>query len=171
MGTEVLWPQDLFNQRLRGPHASSSSSTFHRRRNFRANGNLVDNNNKRPQGNSRKKKSGDHDVQPVTLLRRGESLDSLISKRKTTGKTKIRVSEPVDDLAILGTARIGPESPEMRIHLPVYAGSAFALSPSPTALPLPSFFSKKQQQNEAVSTGNPDTDLATRNLRRLLRLN
>ncbi|CAN1137643.1 hypothetical protein LINPERPRIM_LOCUS23008 [Linum perenne] len=43
----------------------------------------------------------------------------------------------------------------------MYAGSAFAVSPSPSALPLPSFSKKKQ-----VSVD----DSATRDLRRLLRL-
>ncbi|AES91747.2 hypothetical protein MTR_4g118490 [Medicago truncatula] len=51
------------------------------------------------------------------------------------------------------------------VKIDTYAGSAaFGLSPSPSALPLPSFLMKKQL---AVTVD----DSATRDLRRLLRLN
>ncbi|CAA0807094.1 Unknown protein [Striga hermonthica] len=114
----------------------------------------------------------------VTILRRGESLDSLVSKMKG-GKSNPRSPNqiPGDDMAFLGTSRIGPESPDMlpkqiRLSPPsfhdVYAGSAFSLSPSPRALPLPSFFNKKQQTDGGEI--RPLDDTATRDLRRLLRL-
>ncbi|XP_051128051.1 uncharacterized protein LOC127249341 [Andrographis paniculata] len=215
MGTEVLWPQDLLGERLRGPHASS----FQRRRNFPANGNLTKlvvnrraNNGRKTSPRGEKKRSNVDNgaatnnkpetrrkdenggggaagkaIGRVTLLRRGESLDSLISKKRggrNPNPNPRSKPQPVDDLAVLGTGRIGPESPEMmpnKILLspppslppppprPVYAGSAFSLSPSPKSLPLPSFFNKKQQ-NGASSTANSATDSATRDLRRLLRL-
>ncbi|XP_014507129.1 uncharacterized protein LOC106766869 [Vigna radiata var. radiata] len=66
-----------------------------------------------------------HGLEKVTILRRGQSLDSAVK-------------------------------------CDVYAGSAFAMSPSPNALPLPSFTTKK---NSAAFD-----DSATRDLRRLLRL-
>ncbi|KAF8016017.1 hypothetical protein BT93_H1539 [Corymbia citriodora subsp. variegata] len=46
----------------------------------------------------------------------------------------------------------------------VYAGSAFAVSPEPSSLPLPSFSKNKKKQALLVD------DSATRDLRRLLRL-
>ncbi|KAI3469474.1 hypothetical protein Pfo_026137 [Paulownia fortunei] len=110
----------------------------------------------------------------VTLLRRGESLDSFGSKTKV-GNPKLKSPKPVDDLAVLGTERIGPNSPEMvpkqiRLSSPslpnVYAGSAFSLSPSPRSVPLPSFFNKKQQNDSEIKP----FDSATKDLRRLLRL-
>ncbi|PIM97588.1 hypothetical protein CDL12_29941 [Handroanthus impetiginosus] len=97
---------------------------------------------------------------------------------KGSGSTKVKSpkQKPVDDLGVLGTERIGPDSPEMvpkqiRLSPPpladVYAGSAFSLSPSPQSLPLPSFFNKKHQSD---NTSKPFDDSATRDLRRLLRL-
>ncbi|BAT77204.1 hypothetical protein LR48_Vigan01g312800 [Vigna angularis] len=67
-----------------------------------------------------------HGLEKVTILRRGQSLDSAVK-------------------------------------CDVYAGSAFAMSPSPNALPLPSFPTKK---NSSAAFD----DSATRDLRRLLRL-
>ncbi|KAA8548544.1 hypothetical protein F0562_000189 [Nyssa sinensis] len=104
----------------------------------------------------------------VTILRRGQSFDT-----KTKGKS-------IDDLILCGTQRSGPgpelvpkqnrigegdlKSPVVAgIWSDVYAGSAFSLSPSPSSLPLPSFFNKKQVSKIV-------DDSATRDLRRLLRL-
>ncbi|GER50153.1 hypothetical protein STAS_27435 [Striga asiatica] len=202
MGTEVLPPQHLLAGRLREPPAS-----FHRRRNFPGNENLThlivnrkhsyhtahkkksprpdkkrstsSPENKKVEGR-RKDDSGGLVMGQVTILRRGESLDSLASKIKG-GKPNPRSpnqKKPADDMAVLGTVRIGPESPNLRpkqIRLSpppsfhnVYAGSAFTMSPSPRALPLPSFFNKKEQ----IDCGEvrPSDDPATRDLRRLLRL-
>ncbi|MFX6532705.1 proline-rich nuclear receptor coactivator motif-containing protein [Acinetobacter baumannii] len=199
MGTEVLLPRDLFADRFRGP-------SFNRRRNFPANGNLTNvvvnrrphnnNNNHHNKKTSPKKRSvdakkpnkkddvtttttagtGSTPMGKVTLLRRGESLDSLTSKIKGANpKPKSPIRKPIDDLAVTGTGRIGPESPEMvpkQIRhvkvksqpADVYAGSAFFTSPSPKSVPLPSFFSKK------IEIEKPFDDSATRDLRRLLRL-
>ncbi|KAL1358409.1 hypothetical protein HN51_003685 [Arachis hypogaea] len=104
----------------------------------------------------------------VKILRRGESLDSNIRSealRKEGG-----------DLVVVGTQRLGPD-PNMvprRIRIAdlaadVYAGSAFSVSPSPSALPLPSF-GKKQLQRPSPAVAVAVDDSATRDLRRLLRL-
>lgn len=69
-------------------------------------------------------------MEKVTILRRGQSLDSSLS---------------------------------VAVKSDVYAGSVCAVSPSPSALPLPSFPTKKQS---SVAFD----DSATRDLRRLLRL-
>ncbi|KAK4283571.1 hypothetical protein QN277_000508 [Acacia crassicarpa] len=78
----------------------------------------------------------------VTILRRGESLDSKIMSKALKNKEG-------DDLMTCSAQSI-------------YAGSAFAVSPSPSALPLPFFL--KKQPSAAVD------DFATQGLRRLLRL-
>ncbi|KAK4801601.1 hypothetical protein SAY86_022088 [Trapa natans] len=91
-------------------------------------------------------------TEKITVLRRGGSLDSKIKsevQRKKKGSS---------------TATKQLQGPYVRAPMMarcnLYAGSAFAVSPEPSALPLPSF-SKK-----AV----PFDDLATRDLRRILRL-
>ena len=109
-------------------------------------------------------------MEKVTILRRGESLDSMVKSEA--------LKKGGEDLVVCGTERLGPDpqlvprqirivdmkpglSP-VAVKSDVYAGSAFAVSPSPSALPLPSF-SKKQ----ALAVVD---DTATRDLRRLLRL-
>ena len=104
-------------------------------------------------------------MEKVTILRRGQSLDSKIKSRESVKNGEIIVG---------GTGRLGPD-PEMvtkQIRVTdlkspvigmcdVYAGSAFAMSPAPESLPLPSFSKKKHVSID---------DSATRDLRRLLRL-
>lgn len=195
MGTEILQPQDLLAQRFH-IHAPP----FHGRRNFPVNGDLTKLIvNRRPTNNNYKKKSpkpdkrksnetkrvfhggdarrkegggGPPPMGQVTILRRGQSFDSLAAKISKSPPAK----SSADDMAVLGTERIGPNSPEMlpkqiRLASPpltdVYAGSAFFLSPSPRSLPVPSFTNKKQQDCVNI---NPSDDPATRDLRRLLRL-
>ncbi|WCJ23633.1 hypothetical protein M5689_005647 [Euphorbia peplus] len=95
-------------------------------------------------------------MEKLSILRRGESLDSKMKSM---------------EMAVTGTDRMGPDpefvSKQVRIGSPVtgncdmYAGSGFAVSPAPSSLPLPSFSKKKQLTVD---------DSATRDLRRLLRL-
>lgn len=110
-------------------------------------------------------------MEKVTILRRGESLDSKI-------KSQVAAAASGDMVVCDGTQRLGPD-PEMvpkqvrivdlrspapaagRRRCDVYAGSAFAVSPEPSSLPLPSFSKKKHVSFD---------DSATRDLRRLLRL-
>jgi hypothetical protein len=84
---------------------------------------------------------GDHfPVEKLAILRRGESLEMKI------GGGDKEISEEKSDV--------------------LYAGSAFAVSPAPSSLPLPSF-SKAMKISQQISVD----DSATRDLRRLLRLN
>lgn len=176
MATEVLRPQDILIQRLR--------VSYRRRTNFgNGNGYFNPRSNRKPvvrteRERSEKKKVKNQpeplmrrrpeDLRPthnagkfnsgiimgqVTILRRGESLDSLKSiygARRTLG--------PVQPEMVPKQVRVGLSSAD------VYAGSAFSNSPSPRALPLPSFFNKKQEDFKSFD------DFATRDLRRLLRL-
>ena len=171
-----------------------SPTAFHRRRNFPAKENLTtlivnrrptnnNNSNKRTSPKPDKKKFNESkkvthgggaadarrrdDSRQVTLLRRGESLDSLTANANggkspnSNVKSPNRRSTAADDLSIRHV-RLSPPP-----RADVYAGSAFSLSPSPRSVPLPSFFNKKQQDDSKVS---PLDDPATRDLRRLLRL-
>ncbi|XP_059450880.1 uncharacterized protein LOC132181650 [Corylus avellana] len=198
MGTEVLRPQDCLIGRIRVPQPAVF---HRRRSYYgNVNPSYVSNprSNRKPAVRSEKpdqrkrfvasqsepsvsKRSGSSDdskterrslsMEKVTILRRGESLDSTIKSEA--------LRKEGDGLMVLGTERLGPDHPEMvpkqirvvdpRLSPPVagkcdmYAGSAFAMSPEPSSLPLPSF-SKKKQVSVIVD------DSATRDLRRLLRL-
>ncbi|PON80242.1 proline-rich nuclear receptor coactivator [Parasponia andersonii] len=196
MATEVLRPQDCLIDRIRVPRPAA----FTRRRSYYGvypnstfNGNYSSSNSYANPRSSRKpavrsekpqeqrrsvsKRSSSADdlkavkVEKVTILRRGESLDSKIRSESS--------SSPLlkEEIIVCGTQRLGPE-PEMvpkRIGMvdlkapvaagrsDVYAGSAFAVSPAPSSLPLPSF-PKKKPVLAVVD------DSATRDLRRLLRI-
>ncbi|TKY72060.1 hypothetical protein E2542_SST00796 [Spatholobus suberectus] len=172
MGTEVLRPQDFLTQRI-----GVSPAGFYRRRTYSNNvnnGGYFSRGHRkpatRPEPRKRAAKPSSDDsrvprlvMEKVKVLRRGESLDSKLKSEA--------LKKEGDDLVVVGTQRLGPD-PEMvpkenwmvdyRSGRDVYAGSAFAVSPSPSALPLPSF--SKRQPAPAVD------DSATRDLRRLLRL-
>jgi hypothetical protein len=83
-------------------------------------------------------------MEKVTILRRGESLDSAINSIETAKNSDL----------------LGFRSP-VTGKCDMYAGSGFAMSPAPSSLPLPSFSKNKKA---------PVDDSATRDLRRLLRL-
>ncbi|EOY06333.1 hypothetical protein QUC31_016331 [Theobroma cacao] len=189
MGTEVLRPQDCLIERIRFAPTACSRRRYG---NGSFNPSYYYNNNNNNSGNGRfnrkpahRKRTGSEQaiskrsssaddlktvrnnvtMEKVTLLRRGESLDSKI-KSSSGGRE--------GGLVVTGTDRLGP-APEMvpkQIKIvdirsavtaksDVYAGSAFAVSPAPSSLPLPSFSKKKQVSID---------DSATRDLRRLLRL-
>lgn len=189
MGTEILRPQDCLIERIRGPppvfsrrrnygsycnynnfYVPNSSKPSRKPVNRPERKKVVVPPASAPEPSISKRSSSDDSkmakgsglvMEKVTILRRGQSLDSKIRSEalKMGGD---------NDLVVCGTQRLGPD-PEMvpkqiRImNTDVYAGSAFAVSPSPSALPLPSF-SKKKQCSAVVD------DSATRDLRRLLRL-
>ncbi|KAK6146106.1 hypothetical protein DH2020_019975 [Rehmannia glutinosa] len=189
MGTEVLRPQDLLVERLRAPPTS-----FNRRRNFSANGNLMNSDVNRKQqrkpsprpdkrsfnaaAETKRSSNGGGVPSPrqkaevpngglvmgkVTLLRRGESLDSITSKITRGNPKNPMIQTPVDDLSYPKQIRVVAAPPA-----DIYAGSAFSMSPSPRSVPLPSFFNKDNKDlNDCQSKQFYD---ATRDLRRILRL-
>ncbi|KAL6012067.1 hypothetical protein ACLOJK_002542 [Asimina triloba] len=121
-------------------------------------------------------------MENVTILKRGQDLKSLSLKggrsggrddaaRAAAGNALVGRIEDEDSL-LCSTGRLGPE-PELvprKARLTdvrsvsgacrdsLYAGAAFFSSPSPSSLPFPAFFAKK------------NNDLATKDLRRLLRI-
>ncbi|CAD5171794.1 unnamed protein product [Musa acuminata subsp. malaccensis] len=168
MGTEVLRPHDCL---LCPSLALRNSKPIRRRR---------DSSLKRSAKPRHPAPGGGHlVVGQVAILRRGESLEA---EKATKG-------EPVAGSggwgpAVFVTGRLGlgpnpgmiprevpllvPAAEEAAAGLPdeVYAGSGFVLSPSPRALPLPTFSRKKEG---SVAAAVVDCS-ATRDLRRLLRL-
>ncbi|KAM7463001.1 hypothetical protein LguiA_031122 [Lonicera macranthoides] len=193
MGTEVLHPQDCLNQRIAfTPTVFHRRKSFLGNGNPRPNNHhhrkpilRPDQRKRSPEPSIPKRSASSEDLRhksnnkhnqnnlllgQVTILKRGESLDAKIKSETVQAKNN------GDELIISGTERLGP-SPEMvpkQIKLSsvpsggsfrpdMYAGSAFSLSPSPSSLPLPSFFSKKKVSEITDAS-------ATRDLRRLLRL-
>ncbi|KAL1807360.1 hypothetical protein DCAR_0726709 [Daucus carota subsp. sativus] len=170
MGTEVLRPQDCIRE---APAIFTHRKSFHHG---------VPKVNRKPVRQARpenRRKSpepkkpatfSEDDLTPsnpkivlgqVTILRRGESLDL-----KVKASEKKEISK---EMTVYGTGRLGPDPKnvpkQVRFGLPdTYAGSAFFTSPAPSSLPLPSFF-RKDCGVKAV-----DDSVATRDLRRLLRL-
>ncbi|KAK4795669.1 hypothetical protein SAY86_027995 [Trapa natans] len=91
-------------------------------------------------------------MEKVISLRRGESLDSNLG-----GEAGLR-----KDGGELAPRQVRTAEFRSPVGCDVYAGSAFAVSPEPSSLPLPSFSKKKLAARV--------DDCATRDLRRLLRL-
>ncbi|EPS59955.1 hypothetical protein M569_14851 [Genlisea aurea] len=167
MGTEVLRPYDVLSERF--------PASFHRRKHQiqspggnkkwsgKKTGSSPENGaTKRSarNGSGARKDDGDGGLVSgkVTLLRRGESLDSLAKILHRSPDPKQPEPEPV-----VIPAKIHHLPNQIRLSpapfRDVYAGSAFYSSPSPRSLPLPSFFNKRDP-----------ADSATQDLRRMLRL-
>ncbi|OWM78535.1 uncharacterized protein LOC116212748 [Punica granatum] len=95
-------------------------------------------------------------MEKVMILRRGESLDSKLKNEAGSRNDGGDNQPPRQQVRAAGF-----RSPVACGRCDMYAGSAFAVSPEPSSLPLPSFSKKKIA---------PIDDSATRDLRRLLRL-
>lgn len=101
--------------------------------------------------------SDDLKAEKVTILRRGEPMSRL---KKAASDGRLERLRP-------GPTVVPKEVRIVDLRTPVtdmYAGSAFAMSPEPSSLPLPSFSRKNKQASRSFD------DSATRDLRRLLRL-
>ncbi|XP_058076906.1 uncharacterized protein LOC131225396 [Magnolia sinica] len=183
MGTEILHPQDILNERLRSVHTISPrqrQSPFTNPRSWRKPAAKPET-KKRP---SKQDRIPNPDANPgknlvmgqVTILKRGQSLDLKRShefNRRNDLKKSVSLTE--SDLIVCGTERLGPDpelvpkqiavlSPSLFRSNGVYAGSAFSQSPPPSSLPLPKFSKRKEGAATAID------DSATKDLRRLLRL-
>ncbi|CAK8563606.1 unnamed protein product [Lathyrus sativus] len=138
MGTQVLHPQEYF-------FIPTPASFSHRSNHYGYNNRAVTSRSYR---------------KPVTRPYLKKRDTALVSKRSSaddsvTGKSREKVT-------ILRRGKSLDSSLEA-VKSDKYAGSAFSVSPSPSALPLPSFLMKKQLSATV-------DDSATRDLRRLLRL-
>ncbi|CAL9099285.1 unnamed protein product [Musa textilis] len=116
----------------------------------------------------------------VTILRRGESLEAAKARKGGPGTAATPSASVGWDPELFGMGRLGPDpvmipkqirlrSPAAAMPPDVYAGSAFDLSPSPRALPLPSFSRRKEEPQPSAAKAVVDCS-ATKDLRRLLRL-
>lgn len=140
MGTQVLHPQEYF-------FISTPASFSHRSNHYGYN-----NNNRAVTSKSHRK--------PVTRPALKKRNTTLVLKRSSADDSVTPKSR--EKMTILRRGKSLDSSLEA-VKSDKYAGSAFSMSPSPSALPLPSFLMKKQF-SAAVD------DSATRDLRRLLRL-
>ncbi|XP_010548893.1 PREDICTED: uncharacterized protein LOC104820224 [Tarenaya hassleriana] len=150
MVTEVLRPQNCLVDRIR-----NSPAVFqHRRNSHRKPPSRPDQRRRFGSDDAKKaitESADDLSTEKVTILRRGESLDSKIYREKSPSNN--------DD----GIA--APKPSETAVGDDIYAGSAISVvSPAPSSLPFPSFWRKNNSQVVPVD------DSATRDLRRLLRL-
>ncbi|KAL6188673.1 hypothetical protein ACLB2K_040064 [Fragaria x ananassa] len=175
MGTEILRPQDCLIERIRvSPTFSrpSSYNIFYRngpipvQQQRRSGKPAVRAEQRRPEPAALvSKKSGQSSsddlmkAEKVTILRRGEPL-SRMKKAASDGRLE-RLGPGPGPTVVPKEVRIVDLSTPV---IDMYAGSAFAMSPEPSSLPLPSFSRKKKQASRSFD------DSATRDLRRLLRL-
>lgn len=139
MGTQVLYPQEYF-------FIPTPASFSHQRNHYGYS------NNRAVTSRSYRKPVTRPDLKKrdtALVLKRSSADDSV------TGKSREKVT-------ILRRGKSLDSSLEA-VKSDKYAGSAFSVSPSPSALPLPSFLTKKQFSATV-------DDSATRDLRRLLRL-
>ncbi|RDY04529.1 hypothetical protein CR513_11747, partial [Mucuna pruriens] len=153
MGTQILRPQDCLVERIGAPPPD-----FSRRRSSGNYCNYYYYNNHVVASRSCRKPVTRPDQRKRVAMGSGQP----VLKRSSTDDSRLERSS--NDLALekVTILRRG-QSLDSAVKTDVYAGSAFAVSPSPSALPLPSFSTKKQ----ASATVD---DSATRDLRRLLRL-
>lgn len=106
----------------------------------------------------------------VTILKRGEELKAKpqTPPSPSAAATAAAPRSAGNDPSVLcSTNRLGPDPkilPKFSDLKAVYAGPAYITSPAPSSLPFPAFFLKKASDEASES------DLATRGLRCLLRL-
>ncbi|KAM7277632.1 hypothetical protein ACFE04_004766 [Oxalis oulophora] len=157
MGTEILRPHDCLTERIRSSSPSSSSVFVNPRPRYN------NNNGNQPQSHhafnyyfAPNRKPSRRFNQP--LSRRSSSVDDLKLSRNSAD----------DHFTVEKSALRRVESHHKVNGKPdvLYAGSAFAVSPAPSSLPLPSFSTTTTmtKNNSCVD------DSATKDLRRLLRL-
>lgn len=160
MGTQILRPQDCLVERIRTPPAD-----FYRRRSSGNyyNNNYYNNNDHASTARSSRKPVNRPEHKKRVAPSSGQSVAAAAAmKRLSADDSRVARSSNGFGLEKVTILRRG-QSLDSVVKTDMYAGSAFAVSPSPSALPLPSFSTKKQN-SAAVD------DSATRDLRRLLRL-
>ncbi|KAK3417702.1 hypothetical protein EUGRSUZ_H03650 [Eucalyptus grandis] len=153
MGTEILRPQDC----LAGRMGAAAPAAYPRRRSCSDGSSSA---NPRPHRRHHQHQQRKRPVvpgQPEQLRPGGLATGKAAVLRRGDGPVVVSGSGPEPEMA--RKQAIAPGGRAV-----VYAGSAFAVSPEPSSLPLPSFSKDKKKQALLVD------DSATRDLRRLLRL-
>ncbi|KAK7348180.1 hypothetical protein VNO80_22730 [Phaseolus coccineus] len=156
MATQILRPHDCLVERIRAPPPEFS----HRRSSTNHCNYYYYNNHVATSRSCRKPFTRpDQRKRPAPASGLPVVADSAALRRSSSDYPRVARSHGLEKVTIL---RRG-QSIDSAVKSDVYAGSAFAVSPSPNALPLPSFPTKK---NSSAAFD----DSATRDLRRLLRL-
>nr|AFK38396.1 unknown [Lotus japonicus] len=168
MATQVLQPQDCLTERFRASPATSS------RRGNNCRSYYYNNNNHAAAARSSSSSSSSYYRKQVTRpdqkkrvhVSSGQLEQSncgTVSKRSSSDDSKVGRSNGLgsEKVTILRRGKSLDSAPVKSDIM--YAGSACAMSPAPSALPLPSFSTRKQSPAAF-------DDSATRDLRRLLRL-
>lgn len=161
MGTQILRPQDCLVERITNPPADF----FRRRSSGNYCNNYYYNNNHAATARSGRKRVTKPEQRKRVAPGYGQPVaaeHTLAMRRSSSDDSRVARTNHGFGLEKVKILRRG-QSLDSAVKSDMYAGSAFAVSPSPSALPLPSF-SMKKQVAAAVD------DSATRDLRRLLRL-
>ncbi|CAJ1941142.1 unnamed protein product [Sphenostylis stenocarpa] len=154
MAIQILRPQDCLVERIRAP-----PSDFSRRRSSANNCNYYYYNNHIAASRSCRKPVARPDQRKRVVPASALPVAAEAARRSAGDDSRVARSHGLEKVTIL---RRG-QSLDSAVKSDMYAGSAFAVSPSPNALPMPSFPTKKNS-SAAID------DSATRDLRRLLRL-
>lgn len=90
----------------------------------------------------------------VKILKRGEQLPKLSPAKAVSQPINIEKKKDVD-LDLGSTHRLGPDPDRVQTQIcfrstGFYAGSAFFTSPPPSSLPVPAFFTKKNNIDDAT---------------------
>ncbi|CAL0307245.1 unnamed protein product [Lupinus luteus] len=160
MATEILRSQDCLIQRIRVPTA-----TFSRNRSYNNCSNYYNNHHASTARSYRKPVTRPGQRKRIDVAT-GKPVSASVSKRSCVddSRTTKSSSSTMEKVTILRRGQSLDSSSTVAVKSDVYAGSAFSVvAPSPSALPLPSFPTKKQPSPMI-------DDSATRDLRRLLRL-
>ncbi|OIW18455.1 hypothetical protein TanjilG_13207 [Lupinus angustifolius] len=160
MATEILRPQDCLIQRIRVPPA-----TFSRHRSYTNCSNYY-NNHHTATSRSYRKPVTRPDQRKRVDVGSGQPVSASVLKRSCVDDSRMTKcsSSTMEKVMILRRGESLDSSSAVAVKSDIYAGSAFSVvAPSPSALPLPSFPAKKQASPVV-------DDSATRDLRRLLRL-
>lgn len=159
MGTQVLQPQDCLIKRIGAPPAAfsypGSSASYCNNYYYSSNRVATSRSHRKPVTRSDPRKrtavsSGQPEAAPVS--KKSSADDSVVARSSGLDVEKVTILRRGQSL----------DSSLVAVKSDMYAGSA-VVSPSPSALPLPSFFTKKQLPATFDNS-------ATRDLRRLLRL-
>ncbi|KAK2358149.1 hypothetical protein P8452_77313 [Trifolium repens] len=151
MGTQVLHPQDYFIRPTPAPFSHRSNHYgYHNRA-------VTSKSYRKPVTRPESKKPvvvSSYQPDTALVLKRPSTDDSATVKNRGSA---------VENVTVILRRGKSLDSSLVAVKNDKYAGSAFAVSPSPSELPLPSFVTKKK----SLATFD---DSATQDLRRLLRI-
>ena len=182
MGTQVLPAQDflihqnpadnnVFNRRRKPSITAVNGTTYPKQRQITNNNN---NNGHRKSNACRHLQNRTAAAPARATINRSASTSELTVKHQKkkqpvmTTLNRVKSTNCIGNISGGGTG--GLRNSSAVDYDDWYAGSTFVLSPSPTSLPLPSFFNKKEGSSVEIIDDHNYDDIATKGLRDLLRL-